>query len=716
VSWWTNDPVVEDNPQAATGEWWKSDPVIGEEVSDTIPQKASETVVPSNVPAEFQQFAEQQAMEQARQTRPLPDWLTQAIPEATKFAGKVALSAGSAQHGRFYWPTDEEVQTPIVPAKYMPPYMIGEAAERLFPDSDIAKGYGGTMKGVGEFMSGLTSAENLATLPIAGGGKTAVRLISGAFLGQSIVGTPEQWKAFNEADNISDKFRIATTMGLGIAAPVAGAAATFKRAPKIVEPVRTTQEILRSEPPEAVFASETDLRSRSDFPRSLESEIVSEIPRKQPEIPAADNPPQTAAQVQAFQDSPRPEINIPASETARVKTEVDPIRQAAIRFPDGTIFEGATHGDAWARATSSGVEYNPQADIGFITTSGEFLNPADALSRAKKVKQIEQVDYENQRAMHGWKRGEQPTPSEMEAESFNAIRKDSIPEPIGVEAAEIQRRNAPTNPATAPSSAVPIIEPQPTQTRKPAYLASEETVAPPLKQSDISQPEITRKSNAIQENIAGKIPEPIRPDIQRGPSEAVLRDERIQGRTEGEPRPEIVQGTPAAARASKIGKSIEAKAVEAKLTEGFKETALYDPITIREQSEMAAGLVKGNPELTRAIVRGEAPLPERLLGPSLITAVEEHLARKPDAHLTYELANSPLISATSKAAQEMRLMAERTPDSITAAFREIQEARRAGSKQRDETPGRVVESIKKEVVRNASKRPTWEAFVREITC
>jgi hypothetical protein len=167
---------------------------------------------------------------------------------------------------------------------------------------------------------------------------------------------------------------------------------------------------------------------------------------------------------------------------------------------------------------------------------------------------------------------------------------------------------------------------------------------------------------------------------------------------------------------SKIGQSIEAKAVEAKLTQGFAETAGYDPITIKDQAERATSVIQNSVPNARAIVRGEAPLPEGLRGTSLITAMEDHLLRNPDPQLAYELANSPLTSATSAAAQEMRLMAERVPDSLSAKFAEIKKAREAGAKQRGETPAKIKAEINGEVMKAASKRPTWEQFVREIVC
>ena len=189
-----------------------------------------------------------------------------------------------------------------------------------------------------------------------------------------------------------------------------------------------------------------------------------------------------------------------------------------------------------------------------------------------------------------------------------------------------------------------------------------------------------------------------------------------EGYTAVETAPEPYTPEAAAAqKPSKIGKSIEAKAVEAKMTQGFAETAGYDPVTIADQAQRATAFVRESPVDARAVVRGEATLPEGLRGTSLITAMEEQLIRKPDPQLAYELANSPLTSATSAAAQEMRLMRERVPDSISAAFQEIRAARQEGSRLRGETP-KLVNEIKTEIVRQSSKRPTWEAFVREITC
>jgi hypothetical protein len=170
---------------------------------------------------------------------------------------------------------------------------------------------------------------------------------------------------------------------------------------------------------------------------------------------------------------------------------------------------------------------------------------------------------------------------------------------------------------------------------------------------------------------------------------------------------------------SRIGRSIEQKAVEAKLTQGFDKTAGYDPITIKDQAERATKLLNESPDDARAVLRGEKPLPEGLRGTALITAAEEHLKANPDPQLAYELANSPLTSATSAAAQEMRLMSERVPDSITAKFNEIKAAREAALEKQGgvkKAVKKITEDIQKEIRTTASKRPSWEEFTRQLTC
>ena len=191
-----------------------------------------------------------------------------------------------------------------------------------------------------------------------------------------------------------------------------------------------------------------------------------------------------------------------------------------------------------------------------------------------------------------------------------------------------------------------------------------------------------------------------------------------------EVKPKIESKAPEAGqKQSKIGKSIEAKAVESKLSQGFKTTAGYDPITIKGQADMATDLVNNHFEDARAIIKGQMPLPEGLKGTSVITAMEQYIKENPTADplLAEELANSHLVSATSAAAQEMRLMQERTPDSATAKLQEIRKAKmdEAGGEQKvAQTKKKLVDSAKAETkkVNLPKEELSWNHFLDQIVC
>lgn len=184
--------------------------------------------------------------------------------------------------------------------------------------------------------------------------------------------------------------------------------------------------------------------------------------------------------------------------------------------------------------------------------------------------------------------------------------------------------------------------------------------------------------------------------------------------------PEAPQSVPAEPGVSKIGQSINQKAIDAKLTEGFAQTALYDKVTIADQAAQATQLVNGDLDKARAIIRGEEPLPGNLKGVSLVTAMEEHIKQNPNGDLAYELANSPLVSATSGAAQELRLAAERTPDSATAALQQIKDAtvKQAGGPAEVATRAKAVKAALPEStgVLLPKEELSWERFLEGIQC
>jgi hypothetical protein len=171
---------------------------------------------------------------------------------------------------------------------------------------------------------------------------------------------------------------------------------------------------------------------------------------------------------------------------------------------------------------------------------------------------------------------------------------------------------------------------------------------------------------------------------------------------------------------SKIAESIETKAIEQKLTEGFEGLAGYDKITIKEQAQKASELLT-DIEKTRRVIRGEEELPTGLRGTAVITAAEEYIKKTGDAKLAYDLANSHLVSETSAAAQELRLAAERQPDSLAQKLKDLKQTREEAVRKKtgktlDKAIKSEVDTIKSEVRKSAPKKEDWSSFLDSIQC
>lgn len=174
---------------------------------------------------------------------------------------------------------------------------------------------------------------------------------------------------------------------------------------------------------------------------------------------------------------------------------------------------------------------------------------------------------------------------------------------------------------------------------------------------------------------------------------------------------------------SKVGESIARKTLEQKLEDSYGETAGYDKITIADQARRVEELLTTDIERARRVLNGEEALPEGMRGSALIKGMEEYALKTGDAELAFELANSPLVAETSIFAQEMRILAERTPDSATAQLRSVKKAREEAAKEalrRGQTLFEVTKNAKRELKEAVEKsRPTketWSSFIDSIKC
>lgn len=173
---------------------------------------------------------------------------------------------------------------------------------------------------------------------------------------------------------------------------------------------------------------------------------------------------------------------------------------------------------------------------------------------------------------------------------------------------------------------------------------------------------------------------------------------------------------------SRVGQSIEAKAIEKGLTRAFGETAEYDKITIKDQSAKMADLLT-DPERVKKIIAGEEQLPSDIRGGSFIKAVEDAALKVGDVETLQNLAKSKLTSDTSIHAQELRTLAERDPDSVVSRLRDVQQAREKAVEKRlgrktnlKEAKEKEVQEMRHVVKKAVTKKQTWSEFVQSISC
>ena len=176
---------------------------------------------------------------------------------------------------------------------------------------------------------------------------------------------------------------------------------------------------------------------------------------------------------------------------------------------------------------------------------------------------------------------------------------------------------------------------------------------------------------------------------------------------------------PEVTKSSKVGISIQAKTIEKGLTDSFGGTAEYSPITIKEQAKMASDLINTDLKKAKSVVLGQEPLPTGMRAGTILKAMEDYALEKGDAELLRDIANSPLTAETSLHAQELRLLAERNPDSAVIAIKKVADARAEAIKKRtgktvDKAVKEEVAKIKKEV--KVIDKYDWNTFISSITC
>lgn len=170
-----------------------------------------------------------------------------------------------------------------------------------------------------------------------------------------------------------------------------------------------------------------------------------------------------------------------------------------------------------------------------------------------------------------------------------------------------------------------------------------------------------------------------------------------------------------------LSQGIEAKAIENGLTKTFGDLPEYKTVNMADQAARAADLLEKNYDEARAIALGDKAPPRGLLPESVLVAIEKDAIARGDIETLRELAtNSRLTYEATTMGQRIRTLAERDPSSPVGAIKAVQDAREAALKGKEvdvqKETAKDISDMKKQIKKAASKRPTWEEFVKNLTC
>lgn len=177
---------------------------------------------------------------------------------------------------------------------------------------------------------------------------------------------------------------------------------------------------------------------------------------------------------------------------------------------------------------------------------------------------------------------------------------------------------------------------------------------------------------------------------------------------------------------AKVGKSIQQKAIEQGLVDEFSDTARYDIKGVEEQAKQVSDLVTSDQPRALRIIRGEEQLPDSINRSMFIDGVERYVKGMDDTvaagKIISDLMNSDLVTDTSKAAQTLRFLQEREPDSVTAYLKQVQDARKAAAKRQGVSGEDVkaldnrINELEKQLAekQKASIDKQFEQFINEV--
>jgi hypothetical protein len=176
-----------------------------------------------------------------------------------------------------------------------------------------------------------------------------------------------------------------------------------------------------------------------------------------------------------------------------------------------------------------------------------------------------------------------------------------------------------------------------------------------------------------------------------------------------------VDGTgPAATRG--VSRSIEARAVAAKLTDTLGELPKYQKANFAEHADRALQFLADDPARARDVALGNAPAPEGLIPEMVSIAVENRAIHEGDVATLRDLATSKLAEEGTTMGQRIAAYATRDQESPVAAIQHVVDVRARAVKNVPKATADVVATIRKQISASAKKPKDWNAFIDSLRC
>lgn len=175
-----------------------------------------------------------------------------------------------------------------------------------------------------------------------------------------------------------------------------------------------------------------------------------------------------------------------------------------------------------------------------------------------------------------------------------------------------------------------------------------------------------------------------------------------------------VEGT-GATRTRGLSAGVNAKAVEAQLSQRLGDLPEYRQISMADQAAKASDLLATDPALARRVALGDAPAPDGLLPESVFVAVENKAIADGDVGTIRDLASGRLTTEATTMGQRIRALGERDPDSPIGAIQSVADVRAHGKDVPTETL-RTVAEIKAKLGELTVDAGAWKSFIDSLRC